>query len=71
MERPGQTLKKYLMAQPGNCPSVNPLSIPGIIQWTAQIVDALMAIHSMGCVHGDLRLENVLVGKYFMKMMNI
>ena len=73
MERPGNTLKKYLIDQPGNCPSVNPLSTLGIIQWTEQIVDALMAIHSMfqGCVHGDLRLENVLVGKYFMKIMNI
>lgn len=71
MERSGGTLKKYLMDQPGNCPSVNSLSTLGVIQWTEQIVDALMAIHRMGCVHGDLRLENVLVGKCFIKIMNI
>lgn len=65
MERSGETLKEYLMDQPGNCPSVNPSSTLGIIQWAEQIVDALMVIHSMfqGCVHGDLRLENVFVGK--------
>ena len=69
MERSGETLKHYLVDQAGNCPSVNPLSTLGVIQWTEQIVDGLMEIHSMfnGCVHGDLRLQNVLVGKYFMK----
>ena len=73
MERSGETLKEYLIDQPGNSPSVNPSSTLGVIQWTEQIVDALMVIHSMfqGCVHGDLRLENVLVGKKFMEIMNI
>ena len=73
MECSGETLKKYLIDQPGKCPSVNPLSTLRVIQWTEQIVDALMVIHSMSkkCVHGDLRLENVLVGNNFMKIMNI
>ena len=73
MECSGETLKKYLIDQPVNCPSMNPLSTLGVIQWTEQIVDALMVIHSVSkeCVHGDLRLENVLVGNNFMKIMNI
>lgn len=73
MECPGETLKNYLIDQPGKCPSVNPLVTLGFIQWAEQIVDALMVIHSVSkeCVHGDLRLENVLVGKHFMKLMNI
>ena len=68
MECPGTTLKYYLIDQPGNCPSVNPTSTTGVIQWAEQIVDALMMIHGLfeGCVHGDLRLENVLVWKHFM-----
>ena len=39
----------------------------GVIRWAAQVVEALLSIYSMfdGCVHGDLRLKNVLVGKYF------
>ncbi|XP_078380429.1 uncharacterized protein LOC144663380 isoform X1 [Oculina patagonica] len=63
MELSGKTLKYYLIDQPRNCPSVNPRSTLGVIQWTEQIIDALMVIHSMfeGCVHGDLRLENVLL----------
>ena len=73
MERPGETLKKYLIEQPGKCPSLNPLSTLRVIQWTEQIVEALMVIHSMSeqCIHGDLRLQNVLVGNNFMKIMNI
>ena len=69
MERSGETLKEYLIDRPGNCPSVNHSSTLVVIQWTEQIVDALMVIQSMfqGCVHGDLRLENVLVGKISLK----
>ena len=39
----------------------------GVIRWAAQVVEALLSIYNMfdGCVHGDLRLKNVLVGKYF------
>ena len=72
-ERSGETLKYYLIDQPGNCPSVNPLSTLGVIQWAEQIVDALIAIHSMfkGCVHGDLRLENVLVKYFIFIIMNL
>ena len=64
MERSGANLKYYLIDQPGNCPSVNPMSTMGVIHWAEQIIDALMVIYGMyaGCVHGDLRLENVLVG---------
>ena len=71
MECSGETLKKYLIDQPGKCPSVHPLSTLRVIQWTEQIVDALMVIHSVSkkCVHGDLRLESVLVGNNFMKIM--
>ena len=38
-----------------------------VIRWAAQVVEALLSINSMfdGCVHGDLRLKNVLVRKYF------
>ena len=37
-----------------------------VIRWAAQVVEALLSIYRMfdGCVHGDLRLKNVLVRKY-------
>ena len=66
MERPGVTLKSYLVDHPGNNPADNSMSVLNVIRWTQQIVNALIAVHSMfnGCVHGDLRLENVLVSEY-------
>ena len=60
-ERCGQSLKSYL----GSNPAVadNSLAIFNVISWAQQIVEALMVVHGtfQGCVHGDLRLENVLV----------
>ena len=37
-----------------------------VTRWAAQVVEALLSIYRMfdGCVHGDLRLKNVLVRKY-------
>ena len=72
MECSGETLKYYLVHQPGNCPSTDPLSTLSVISWAEQIVDALLVIHRMfkGCVHGDLRLENVLVRKYIILVLN-
>ena len=66
-ECPGVDLKYYLIDQPGNCPARNPTSTENAIRWADQVVEALMSIYSIfdGCVHGDLRLKNVLVGKYF------
>ena len=66
-ECPGVDLKYYLIDQPGNCPAKNPITTMGVIRWAAQVVEALLSIYRMfyGCVHGDLRLKNVLVGKYF------
>ena len=66
MERPGVTLKSYLVDHPGNNPADNSMSVLNVIRWTQQIVNALIAVHSMfhGCVHGDIRLENVLVSEY-------
>ena len=64
-ERCGQSLKSYLVEKTGNNPAVadNSLAILNVIRWAQQIVNALMVVHSIsqGCVHGDLRLENVLV----------
>jgi len=39
------------------------MSVLNVIRWAQQIVNALIFVHSMfhGCVHGDLRLENVLL----------
>jgi len=39
------------------------MSVLNVIRWAQQIVNALIFVHSMfqGCVHGDVRLENVLV----------
>lgn len=58
MECPGPDLKSYLITQPEK-----PMAMMSVNQWAEQIIDALMLIHSMfdGCVHGDLRLENVLL----------
>ena len=65
LERPGVTLKSYLIDHPGNNPADNSMSVVNVIRWTQQIINALIAIHSMfhGSVHGDLRLENVLVSE--------
>ena len=62
-ERPGETLKSYLVNHPGNNPADNSMSVLNVIRWAQQIVNALIFVHCMfqGCVHGDLRLENVLV----------
>ena len=60
-ERCGQPLKSYL----GSNPAVadNSSAIFNVIRWAQQIVNALMVVHGtfQRCVHGDLRLENVLV----------
>ena len=66
-EFPGVDLKKYVIDQPGNCPAKNPMTTMRVIRWAAQVVEALLSINNMfdGCVHGDLRLKNVLVRKYF------
>ena len=66
-ECPGVDLKYYLIDQPGNCPAKNLVATMGLIRWAAQVVEALLSIYGMvdGSVHGDLRLENVSVGKYF------
>ena len=65
-ECPGVDLKYYLIDQPGNCPANNPMTTMVVIRWAAQVVEALLSIYRMfdGCVHGDLRLKNVLVRKY-------
>ena len=64
-ERCGQSLKSYFFEHTGSNPAVpdNSLAISNVIPWAQQIVNALMVVHStfQGCVHGDLRLENVLV----------
>ena len=67
-ECPGVDLKKHLIDQPRNCPAKNPVATMDVIRWADQVVEALMSIYSMfdGCVHGELQLENVLVGKYFL-----
>ena len=73
MECSGESLKYYLVHKPENCPSMNSSSTLSVISWAEQIVDALLVIHDMveGCVHGDLRLENVLVRKYIILVLNL
>ena len=41
------------------------MAVLNVIQWAQQIVNALVVVHDtfQGCVHGDLRLENVLVSE--------
>ena len=65
-ECPGVDLKYYLIDHPGNCPANNPMTTMVVTRWAAQVVEALLSIYRMfdGCVHGDLRLKNVLVRKY-------
>ena len=60
-ERCGQSLKSYLGSNPVVVDSS--LAIFNVIRWAQQILNALMVVHGtfQGCVHGDLRLENVLV----------
>ena len=62
-ERPAVTLKSHLVDDPGNNPSENNMLVVNVIRWAHQIINALIAVHNLfqGCVHGDLRLENVLV----------
>ena len=63
-EQCGESLKTYLVEHSGNNPADNFLTVaPAVLRWAQQIVDALIAVHSKGYVHGDLRLANVLVSQ--------
>ena len=64
-EQCGESLKTYLVERSGNNPADNSITVANVLRWAQQIVDALSVIHGtfQGCVHGDLRLENVLVSR--------
>ena len=64
-EQCGGSLKTYLVEHSGNNPADNSMTVANVPRWAQQIVDALSVIHGtfQGCVHGDLRLENVLVSR--------
>ena len=64
-EQCGGSLKTYLVEHSGNNPEDNSMTVENVPRWAQQIVDALSVIHGtfQGCVHGDLRLENVLVSR--------
>ncbi|CAH3025329.1 unnamed protein product, partial [Porites evermanni] len=60
-EQCGESLKTYLVEHSGNNPADNSMTAAHVLRWAQQILDALIVVHSMGYVHGDLRLGNVLV----------
>ena len=64
-EQCGESLKTYLVERSGNNPADSSITVANVLRWAQQIVDALSVIHGtfQGCVHGDLRLENVLVSR--------
>ena len=64
-EQCGESLKSYLVEHSGNNPADNSMTVANVLRWAQQIVDALSVIHGtfQGYVHGDLRLENVLVSR--------
>ena len=48
-----------LESPPGR--SENPTTVEEVRSWAKQIIDGLAYIHAKGVVHGDLKLENILV----------
>ena len=48
-----------LESPPGR--SENPTPVEEVRRWAEQIIDGLAYIHAKGVVHGDLKLENILV----------
>ena len=48
-----------LESPPGR--SENPATVDEVWRWAKQIIDGLAYIHAKGVVHGDLKLENILV----------
>ena len=62
-EQCGESLKTYLVEHSGNNPADNSMTVTHVLRWAQQILDALIVVHSMGYVHGDLRLGNVLVSQ--------
>ena len=48
-----------LESPPGR--SENPTPVEEVCRWAEQIIDGLAYIHAKGVVHGDLKLENILV----------
>lgn len=62
-EQCGESLKTYLVEHSGNNPADNSMTVAHVLRWAQQILDALIVVHSMGYVHGDLRLGNVLVSQ--------
>ena len=55
----GNLIFSELESPPGR--SENPTTVKEVCRWAEQIIDGLAYIHAKGVVHGDLKLENMLV----------
>ena len=63
MEKCKGNLKSQIFDNPEAAPAEtrNPDVFRGVCRWAREITGALAFIHSQGVVHGDLKLENILV----------
>ena len=63
MEKCKGNLKSQIFDNPEAAPAGtrNPDVFRGVCRWAREITGALAFIHSQEVVHGDLKLENILV----------
>jgi len=50
---------RELKSTPGR--SENATTVEEVFHWAKQIIDGLAYIHELGVVHGNLKLENIMV----------
>ena len=58
MEKLGKTLLSYMQE------SESPFSLKTICHLGIELLEALERMHLIGCIHNDLKLDNVLIGDH-------